>query len=69
MQARNSSQGYGAIAMALHWTVVVLVLGAWLIGQLGDKLPRGTPREIGLFVHMSLGLAVIAFVIARLFRV
>lgn len=55
--------------MALHWTVVVLVLGAWLIGQLGDKLPRGTPREIGLFVHMSLGLAVIAFVIARLFCV
>ena len=25
------------------------------------------PREISLFVHMSLGLAVIAFVIARLF--
>ena len=67
MRVRNSSQSYGAIAMALHWAVVVLVLGAWLIGQFGDELPRGTPREIGLFVHMSLGLAVIAFVIARLF--
>jgi cytochrome b561 len=53
--------------MALHWAVVVLVLGAWLIGQFGDELPRGTPREIGLSVHVSLGLALIAFVIARLF--
>jgi cytochrome b561 len=67
MRVRNSSQGYGAIAMALHWVVVVLVLGAWLIGQFGDELPRGAPGEIGLFVHMSLGLAVIAFAIARLF--
>ncbi|GEC58365.1 cytochrome b561 [Bradyrhizobium elkanii] len=53
--------------MALHWAVVVLVLGAWLIGQFGDELPRGAPRETGLFVHMSLGLAVIAFAITRLF--
>jgi cytochrome b561 len=55
------------IAMALHWAVVVLVLGAWLIGQFGDELPRGTAREAGLFVHMSLGLAIFGFVIVRLF--
>lgn len=67
MRVRNSSQSYGAIAMVLHWAMLVLVLSAWLFGQFGDELPRGTPREIGLFVHMSLGLAVIAFVIARLF--
>ncbi len=67
MRVRNSSQGYGAIAMALHWAVVVLVLGAWLSGQFGGELPRGAARDAGLFAHMSLGLAVIAFVIARLF--
>src|SRR3974390_2940125 len=67
MRVRNSPQGYGAIAMALHWIVVALVLGAWLTGQFGDELPRGAARETGLFVHMSLGLAIIAFVVARLF--
>ena len=67
MRVRNSSQGYGAIAMALHWIVVVLVLGTWLTGQFGDELPRGAARETGLFVHMSLGLAIVAFVVARLF--
>ncbi len=66
MRIRNSSQGYGAIAMALHWAVVVLVLGAWLTGQFGDELPRGAPRDAGLFAHMSLGLAIIGFAITRL---
>ena len=67
MRIRNSSQGYGAIAMALHWIVVALVLGAWLLGQFGDELPRGALRETGLFVHISAGLAIVAFVMARLF--
>lgn len=67
MRVRNSTQDYGAIAMALHWAVVVLVLGAWLIGQFGDELPRGAIPDSGLFVHMSLGLAIIGLVIARLF--
>ena len=56
MRIRNSSRNYGAIAMAIHWAVVVLVLAAWVTGQFGDELPR-----------MSLGLAIVAFVIARLF--
>ncbi len=67
MRIRNTAQGYGAIAMALHWAVVVLVLAAWLTGQLGDELPRGAARDAGLFAHMSLGLAIIGFVIARVF--
>jgi cytochrome b561 len=53
--------------MALHWVVVVLVVGAWLTGQFGDEVPRGAAREAGLFAHVSLGLAVVVFVIARLF--
>jgi cytochrome b561 len=67
MRVRNSAQAYGAIAMALHWGVLVLVLGAWLTGQFGDELPRGAARDADLFAHMSLGLAIIGFVIARLF--
>ena len=65
MRIRNSSLGYGAVAMSLHWAVAVLVLAAWLTGQFGDELPRGAPREAGLFVHISFGLAIIAFVAVR----
>ena len=67
MHIRNSSEGYGAIPMGLHSATVALVLAAWLLGQFGDALPRGAARDTGLFVHISLGLAVVALVVARLF--
>ena len=67
MRIRNSSQDYGAVAMALHWLVVVFVIGAWLTGQFVDTLPRGPQRATGMFVHMTLGLSILASVAARLF--
>ena len=67
MRVRNSAQAYGAVAIALHWAVALLVLGAWLLGQFGDELPRGNPRETGLLVHISFGLAIVAFMAARLY--
>jgi cytochrome b561 len=66
MRFRNSPQGYGAIAMALHWTIVALVLGAWFSGQFGEELPRGASREAGLFVHITFGLVIVAFAAVRL---
>ncbi len=66
MHARNSSEGYGAVAMILHWAVVVLVMCAWLTGQFGDALPRGPQREAGEFIHILLGLSILALAAARL---
>lgn len=68
MRVRNSAQAYGAIAMALHWIVVALVLGAWLTGRFGEPLPRGAARDTGSFALMSLGLAIIGFAIAAFER-
>lgn len=67
MHVRNSPDGYGAVAMTLHWAVVILVFCAWLTGQFGDVLPRGPQREAGEFIHILLGLAILALVAARLF--
>jgi cytochrome b561 len=67
MHVRNSPEGYGAVAMTLHWAVVMLVVFAWLTGQFGDALPRGPQREAGEFVHIFLGLSILALVAARLF--
>jgi cytochrome b561 len=65
MSVRNSHESYSAVAIALHWAVALLVLGAWLLGQLGDELPRGDPRDLGRLAHISLGLAIIGFVTVR----
>lgn len=66
MQLRNSADRYGAIAKALHWTVAALVIVAWVLGTVGDELPRGTARATGEFIHMSAGLAILAFLVVRL---
>jgi cytochrome b561 len=66
MQLRNSSDDYGLIAQGLHWLTVVLVLLAWVLGQVGDDLPGKAAQQAGLFVHMSAGLLVIALATIRL---
>ena len=66
MNLRNSEDHYGLVAQLLHWATVLLVLTGWLLGTLGDDLPEGAARSIGLFVHISAGLAVIAIVVLRL---
>ncbi len=62
---RNSAKGYGAVAIALHWLVAVLVLAAWFTGELGDSMPRAS-HEVGLFIHISLGLALFGTAFVRL---
>lgn len=66
MQFNNSSSGYGGIPQATHWLTVILVALAWTLGLVGDDVPKGTPRDAGLFVHMSAGLAVAVLLVVRL---
>ncbi|MGY8684235.1 cytochrome b [Bradyrhizobium sp. UFLA05-153] len=66
MQVRNSAEGYGAVAMTLHWAVVTLVFCAWLLGEFGDALPRGPQREAGELIHIFLGLLILVLVAVRL---
>jgi cytochrome b561 len=66
MQLFNSPSRYGAIAQCLHWAAVALVLVAWTLGVLGDELPEGASRALGLYVHASAGLLVITLTVLRL---
>jgi len=66
MQILNTPERYGLVALTTHWLTVVLVIFAWGMGQGGDLLPKGAPRDFGLFLHMSAGLAIIALVGIRL---
>jgi cytochrome b561 len=66
MQIFNSPQRYGVVVQAMHWSTVVLVVLAWVLGTFNDDLPRGAARDAGLFVHMSAGLLVMAILVLRL---
>ena len=66
LQCVNSKARYGAIAQAVHWLTAIFVICGFLLGQFGDALPKGSPREIGLVVHMTLGQLVIALLFIRL---
>jgi len=65
MQLRNSAERYGAVAKALHWMVAALVIVAWVLGTVGDELPRGATRAFGEFIHMSAGLAILGLLVVR----
>lgn len=62
MQIFNTQQRYGAVAQFLHWSTAIFVVLAWVLGQTIDDLPKA----VGLFAHISAGLAVLAVVIVRL---
>ena len=66
MNFRNSPNGYGAISQAFHWLTAVLVVIAWALGTFDDALPKGAARAAGLFVHISVGLAILAILVLRL---
>ena len=65
MQLFNSTKDYGAIPQALHWLTVFLVALAWALGIFDDVLPKGGPRDSGLFVHICAGIAILALLVAR----
>jgi cytochrome b561 len=65
MQLANSTVRYGAFPQTVHWLTAIFVICGWLIGQFGDVLPKGPPREFGLLVHMTLGQCVIALLLIR----
>jgi cytochrome b561 len=66
MQLRNNGSRYGALALAAHWMTALLVVASWLLGTYGDLLPRGTPGQVGLIVHMCMGLTVLMISLSRL---
>lgn len=66
MALRNSYEAYGAMARLFHWLTVICVVAAWAIGMFRGELPEGAARASAMFVHINLGLAVIALLVARI---
>jgi cytochrome b561 len=65
IQLANSKTRYGAVPQAVHWLTAIFVVCGFLLGQFGDVLAKGAPREFGLLVHMTLGQGVAALLVIR----
>ncbi|CTQ53992.1 hypothetical protein LP7551_02524 [Roseibium album] len=64
---RNTSTGYGTIAIAFHWTMAVLIIGMLALGIYMHELPPTEPATFQLYqLHKSTGFVVLALAAFRL---
>jgi len=62
----NNSQRYGAVSQLIHWASVLLVGLAWVLGLIGDDLPKGDIREFGETTHVATGEVIGLLLVIRL---
>jgi cytochrome b561 len=58
MHLMNSDSRYGIVSRALHWIIVLAIVGQWLLAEAEDD------ASIGL--HQSLGFVALALALVRL---
>jgi cytochrome b561 len=64
---RNSTERYGALSIALHWLMLLLIVAVYACIELRELFPKGSdPREALKTWHYMLGLSVFALVWLRL---
>lgn len=71
-RAAHARHGYSSLQIAFHWSVAVLVVVQWLVGQGMEEVFEG--RQAGedlaqygpAFVHIVLGVVILGTMIARL---
>ncbi|MBA5775819.1 cytochrome b [Stappia sp. F7233] len=64
---RNTRTGYGAIAIAFHWTMAALVFVLFALGLVMTGLPQTDPFTFALYqLHKSLGMTFLALAVGRL---
>ena len=64
-QDRVSHSGYSRVAIALHWTIALLIIGNALGGILADRVGDATAGAI-MSVHKPTGLTILALSLFRL---
>jgi cytochrome b561 len=66
MSLRNSRESWGHVSQAFHWLIVLLILALAIVGLTMGELPR-TPKYFWVYTaHKSLGITVLALMLARL---
>jgi len=67
MNLKNSRDRYGALAIALHWLIVLQLIGVYACINLVDVFPEHSdPQRLLKTWHFLLGLTVLAVALVRL---
>ncbi|MFC5437088.1 cytochrome b [Rhodanobacter umsongensis] len=67
MNWKNTTDRYGSLSIAMHWLMLLLLVGVYACINLRGLFPRGSDLREGLKTwHFMLGLTVFALVILRL---
>lgn len=66
MEGDSNTNRYSPSAQMFHWLTVILVIGAWTLGIVGDDLPRGWIRHSGEVIHIFFGETVLVMLFLRL---
>ena len=66
MTFRNTTRSWGALAKALHWIIVILIINQWIIAERADDLPLGLAKLSALAWHKSFGMTVLMLAVIRL---
>lgn len=66
MTLKNTADRWGAVSQSLHWLIVLLIAAIAVIGLTMTDMSNG-PSKIKIYaLHKSLGLTLLALVVARL---
>ncbi|MEZ9524922.1 cytochrome b [Enterovibrio norvegicus] len=73
MKFQNTKEGYGFIAIALHWIVALGFLGAYVAVYYRHWFSEGefsmtelNSNMVSLYLHMSFGISIAVFVVLRI---
>ncbi len=64
---KNTTSKYGWLSVSLHWTMLLLIVAAYVTMEIKSVFPKGSPgRETLALWHYTLGLSVFGLVWLRL---
>jgi cytochrome b561 len=64
---KNTADRYGSLSIAMHWLMLMLLVGVYACINLADAFPKGSGARADLKTwHYMLGLCVFALVVLRL---
>jgi cytochrome b561 len=64
--SQPSPDRYDLPMQVMHWAIALLVIAAFVIVQFVEDMPRGPERVAMMGLHKSIGVCVLALVVARL---
>jgi cytochrome b561 len=63
---RNTRLGYGLVAIVLHWTIAILIVGQWTLGKVMKNIADQRLSFDLIQWHKSFGLLIFALALLRL---